>query len=503
MRVILSLTLALWASMGQARSAETNLAQDGLKATIEHLSTDVAAHGFEIGMLQTLRAVEKTLQARYEYGLGQRLAMLPLLRLDTGGLNNPSPKPSNPGTLSDIMQGFVADIATARASLEGAQPAGIEPFEMTLGDIWFDINANGTREEAESAMTTLGAVVLGRRAYQEFASSELARQPLTIRFDRADHAWLLAYTHMLSGFGNLFLAFDPEPVLRDLKSGRDALKDAPEIPNFYDLDAVRTEIEALQVEKSRTQEQLDAIRAQIKPIAGDIKSLRARVSQTDDETKKSNLQARIDVQQAGLEVLRREERQLWRTSQLVLNEIAAAQSKLAPGTGDVQRMLLQQQPAFDAIYVAIKALSQEPDKARIRAVHAHLSAMVANNRVFWTRLAGETDNDREWIPNATQVSALPLTIPPRLAEGWQNILLDIEAVLEGKLLIPHPGLPEGYGISLPAYVDNPTPLDLVNWLHGIGAYRHAARGPLLTNQNWQTFQRLSLGNAGGFALLFN
>jgi len=166
-------------------------------------------------------------------------------------------------------------------------------------------------------------------------------------------------------------------------------------------------------------------------------------------------------------------------------------------------MILQEKPAIDAIYVAIKALAQQPDATRIRAVHTHLTAMIAHNRVFWDRLAQEVDNDHEWIPNPSQSSVLPLTIPPRLATGWQAILKDIEAVLEGKLLIPHPALPEGYGVSLPAYVDDPTPLDLVNWLHGIGAYRHAAIGPRLSTQNWRTFQRLSLGNAGGFALLFN
>lgn len=54
-----------------------------------------------------------------------------------------------------------------------------------------------------------------------------------------------------------------------------------------------------------------------------------------------------------------------------------------------------------------------------------------------------------------------MTIPPHVIEGWQNILKDVEAVVEGKLLIPHPLLPEGYGIGLPSYVDNPAPLDLV------------------------------------------
>ncbi len=500
MRVFLILTIIFSANTVQAQD---NLAQGGLQASIERLASDPDVHGFELGMLRTLRAVEKTLQARYEYGLGQRLANLPLLRLDTGGIVNPSPTPSTPATLSQIMDGFVADMAEARAVLEHGEAAGIKPFEMTLGDLWFDINANGTREDSESAIATLGEVVLGRRAAQNFSMSDLANQSLTIRFDTADHAWLLAYTHMLSGFGNLFMAFDPEPVLRDLMQQRLGLKDAPEIPNFYDPEVVKTEIEALEAEEVEIEAQVADIDDEIALINEAIEGLRARSDTTEDSVLKVDIDLRLADRQDKLWTLRGERNQVRRALRLVQNEIRAARSKLAPVAGQFQQMILQERPTIDAIYVAIKALAQQPDAARIRAVHTHLTAMIAHNRTFWERLEEETDNDREWIPNPSQTSALPLTIPPRLAAGWQAILMDIEAVLEGKLLIPHPALPEGYGINLPAYVDDPTPLDLVNWLHGIGAYRHAAIGPHLSTQSWRTFQRLSLGNAGGFALLFN
>ncbi|MCF6231959.1 MAG: hypothetical protein L3J36_02465 [Rhodobacteraceae bacterium] len=500
MRGFLILTFAFWAGSVQA---QVNLAQNGLQATIKQLASDPDAHGFELGMLRTLRAVEKTLQARYEYGLGQSLANLPLLRLDTGGVVNPSPTPTTPATLSRIMDGFVSDIGTARAALEHAEVAGIQPFEMTLGDIWFDINANGTRQDTESAIATLGEVVLGRRAFRDFGKSDQASQPLTIRFDAADHAWLLAYTHMLSGVGNLFMAFDPEPVLRDLMHQREGLKDAPEIANYYDPEEIQARIETLEPEIAALKSQLAEMDQDIASLSGVIKNLSAKVDETEDSTQKAKARARLAAKMHEQMAMRSEQRQVRPVLRLMRNELDAARSKLAPVTGEIQQMVLQQQAAIDMIYVAIKSLAQQPDAARIRAVHTHLTAMIAHNRVFWDRVAKETDNDHEWIPNPSQTSALPLTIPPGLAAGWQAILKDIKAVLEGKLLIPHPVLPEGYGISLPAYVADPTPLDLVNWLHGIGAYRHAAIGPRLSIQNWRTFQRLSLGNAGGFALLFN
>ena len=133
------------------------LATEGLAATIKRLSSDPAANRFELGMMQTLRAVEKTLQARYEFGLGQNIPALPLLRLGGSLTPNPWPKPAAPDTLSRIVDDFLTDMITARATLEAATPA---PFDLTLQDIWFDVNLNGTRESSESAVAILGAFVL-------------------------------------------------------------------------------------------------------------------------------------------------------------------------------------------------------------------------------------------------------------------------------------------------------------------------------------------------------
>lgn len=503
MRLILTLALALSAASAPAQSSESNLARDGLEKTIAQLSQDRAENGFEIGMLQVLRAVEKTLQTRYDYGLGGSISNLPLLRLDIGDMTNPQPIPSTPGTFSDLVDGFVNDMGAARTTLEQAETDGIAPFDMVLQDIWFDINANGTREAAESAFATLGPIVLGRRAYGNLTGSDAANPPLSIRFDVADHAWLLAYTHMLSGFGNLYMAFDPEPVLRDLANKRAALATAPEIPNIYDPETIKTQIMALKAEAAGIKSQHVAIVAQITPLSDRRNAIYAKLSDSPDDAQKAKLAAELEQLYSELDPLEQKEQQLWRSSRLIRNEINATKAKLATAPGRLRLMGAQFRPSIDVVYVAITALAQAPDPARIRAAHADWRAMIAQNRSFWDLLALETDNEREWIPNATQTSALPLTLPPRLAESWQKILDDIEAVLDGKLLISHPLLPDGYGISIPAYVADPSALNLINWLHGIGAYRYAARGPRLSAQSWQAFQRLAAGNAGGFALLFN
>lgn len=504
MRIVLPLALSFFATTALSQTtapANSALAQFGLENAIARLATD-PAHGFEAGMLMTLRAVEKTLQTRYEYGIGDRLSGMPLLRINTG-IRNDTPKAASPETLSVMINGFVDDIAVARTTLQKADAAGIKPFEMALQDIWFDINANGTREDGEDAITALGPVLLGRRDYRNMQKADTEIPQLDIRFDAADHAWLMAYTNMLSGVGNLFMAFDPEPVLRDLANERAALADAPEIPNIYDTEAVQAKIVSLTAEKAVFDERRKALDGQIDPIRKELNDLKSAKRAATSDANKEAIQASIDLKQAERAPLRAERGLAAQSSRLIRNEIRAAKSKLPGEVNPLNRTLVGQQPAIDAIYVTIKALAQDPDASRIRAAHADLRAMIHHNRIFWERLAKETDNDHEWIPNDRQTTVMPFNIPPRLAEGWQSILKDVEATLEGDLLIHHPLLPDGYGISLPAYVADPAPLDLIGWIHGIEAYRYAAKGPRLTGQSWQAFQRLTAGNARGFALFLN
>lgn len=510
MRFLRFIVFTFWSGAALAQTTSSagqgQLAQQGLAAAIARVSAESGPREFEIGMLRTLRAVEKVLQARYEYGLGDDLMpdlQLPVWRLGGDDLINPTPSPSTPDTLTSVVEGFVTDIALARASLEAAETNGVAPFELALTDIWFDINNNGRREEAEAIIPLLGEAVLGRWSYRDFIKSDAAKTPLIIRFDEADHAWLLAYTHLLSGFGNLFLAFDPAPVLRDLAEKTAALADAPEIPLIYDPEALKAEIAALEVDKAQMVSQRDDFQSQRRTAAGTIKALRKTLKTNIDETHKADLKARIEALQEAQSRLNREQRDVRTTLRSIENEIKAAQLKLPGAFGTDPLATQEMQQGINLVYIILTALAQEPDPARIRAIHGHLQGMIANNRVFWARLAEETDNDREWIPNESQDSALPLTIRPGVAESWQAILKDIEMTLEGKLLIPHWLLPDGYGISLSAYVADPAPVDVIGWVHGVDLYRYAARGPRLTLQSWWAFIRLTRNNAGSFALFLN
>ena len=486
---ILSAVLAVFGASSVAAQTGPDLAQVGLQSRIDALAQNPERHGFELGMLSALRGIEKTFQTRYEYGLGDRLMALPMLRVQLGP-RNPAPKTFAPDTLSQMMRVVLQDMETAREHLDQASQNGaIEPFTLTLQDVWFDVNTNNLRDDGEDAIEALAPFLLGRQALRAM-SDEVLQSPLTVRFDAADHAWLSAYTQMVSGFGSLFLAFDPAPVLQDLADKRAALATAPEILNIFDPEELAARIDALEQEQVVLDEQLAALRDRERRLKDLAKTLR----EANPDADHSRMNAEINrIRSLEINPLREQQR-------IIRAEISAANAKLTRG-GASQFNTFRND--VDALYVLLATLRQEPDKAHVAAAHAHWLAMIAQNKVFWAALNQETDNDREWIPNPQQTSALPLAVDADMAEGWQAILKDAEDLLEGRLLLPHPLLPSGTGINLKAFAEDPGPLDLINWVHGIGAYPYAAKGPLITRQRWLAFQRLTRGNAAGFALFFN
>ncbi len=481
--------------------AQSELALRGLDGQIATLEARGDANLFEMGALKTLRAVEKSLQTRYEYGLGDNTLNMPLLRLRVNGRGNPAAKPAGPETLSNVIKTFLTDMDDVRATLQEAEAAGVEPFVLALGDIWFDVNLNARRDKGESATEMLGPILLGRGAMRDMAKEGMPR--FEVRFDAADHAWLTAYSHMLSGFGNLYMAFDPTPIFARLAEGREALKQAPRLPEYYNLAEVTAEIAALKAEEARFDTEIKALREARKPIDDEIRDLRKDKNKPENRGKRDEINSQIKALQTNLGPMRHEQSQLARAQRLVRGELRSAEAKLPGGGGDMRRQIGNFRPTLDAIYVLVAALKQQPDAAHIQAAMTHWRSMLAENRKLWTMIEAETDDDREWIPNARQTPALPIEMDPGMVDAWQGVLDDAEAVLTGRLLIPHPMLPAGYGISLAHYERYPTPIDLIEAIHGIGFFAHSARGPMITQQRWQAFDRLARGRGGVFSVFFN
>ncbi|MDP5358695.1 MAG: hypothetical protein NWR52_00865, partial [Paracoccaceae bacterium] len=157
----------------------------------------------------------------------------------------------------------------------------------------------------------------------------------------------------------------------------------------------------------------------------------------------------------------------------------------------------------DIITIVLGVLEQEPDPTHTRAALADFRAVIAHNLVFWDRVRAETDNKREFIPNATQQSALGMLFPQNIDSAWQAVLMDASQVLEGELLIPHWRTGQTVGINLNAWLENPSSLDVVGVIAGSDLAPYMEAGPLVTTEAMDEFGRLTGGNFALFAFTLN
>jgi len=499
----LALALALALSLALPATAQTT--PPSLTDHITALQSDPARNGFETGMMLGLRSLEKLFQVQYRHGLSDGISLgMPRIM---GGFQ---PKmPVQPDTVTNTFTILLADMDEVRDVLATAADAP-QPFTLDLSQIWFDLNANNRFDEGEEATKLLGPLILGRRAFRSSANSDAPQPPLPIRFDAADLKWLTAYTHMLSGSGNIALAFDPAPIITEINAAKHALSRLPVKPYFYDQATLESEKAALEVEKTILDAELQRLSAERKAVRTQYNDLRSAARDAKDKAEKERLN---DVyRKFNEEVYRPLNSEYSRTSRMrraLRAEIKSIDAKTPPkDLNDRLRAMQGNQmatvrPFVDAIYTLLKSLEQTPDAARIQAARDHYLTMITTNRQFWLAVEQETDDENEWLPNARQTAPFGLEIDPKAAQTWMMVLGDAEAVLQGNLLIPHPLMPEGTGIDLAAYIENPSNLDVAGWIQGTAAMPYLAQGPRISAQYWHAFTRVSGGRAGLFAFYFN
>lgn len=159
--------------------------------------------------------------------------------------------------------------------------------------------------------------------------------------------------------------------------------------------------------------------------------------------------------------------------------------------------------SFDMIALALATLNQQPDAARMVAARDNLLAAVGQNRIFWTRVAAETDNQAEWLPNDKQTSALGPTVPPGTGAVWQGVLADGEALLKGEKLVPYWRSGDGAGINLAKVFTEPRPVDVPGWIQGWAAMPYYQAGETVSAENWGRFESLIGGDAMLMGLWLN
>lgn len=392
------LLLALLPHTVTAQTLSDEIGTNGLAATearLAALPTPSDADRFALGGVRFLGVVEQALQQRWQMGLTDTMGMLPLLHLPID--ENPAPVAFDPAMIASIFRDAATGMDAARAPLAQIPETSDFGLEITLSDLWFDINANTKRDPGEDMLSVAGPMIMG----WQWADRDPATAAPVIRFDAADAAWLSAYTHLLGGISETLLAYDPTAAL--------------------------------------------------------TKTLTSR----------------------------------------------AKMAKLAPIEPDVFFGTASNFDAVDMIGTVLNTLNQTPDAAHATAAHGHFLAMIADNRAFWSRVAAETDNTREFLPNDAQTSALGITVPPGTGPMWLAVLTDFEKLLKGEVLVPFWRLGDGAGVNIGRMFTDPRPIDVAGWIQGADALPYLENGPVLSITSWTAFEHMMGGEAMLFTLFLN
>ena len=368
------------------------LNRGGLAAAEESLLARerTAESAYVLGAVQFLRAIETVMQVRYASYAGE-LAIIPGMR------NRLPPNPDasfDPAFFEDAMSGALKHLGNAEQNLE---PAIEDDFavEIRLQDFWFDINANGAREDWEGLLDLMDELNAPRRM-AEFSG--------VIRFDSADADWLMAYVHVVAGMAELSLSLDPTPAIRTVWEGRAALEKAGSLAStpFFEEDTF-----------------------------------------------------------------------------------------------------------LETTVAILLTLRGEPDRSRTRAALAHFRSMIAHNRSFWEKVERETDNDREWLPNAQQTAAFGVEVDAATIEAWKDVLSDIDSILTGESLVlywrvtPRTAAITGVGLNIEKLFRDPGDMDVILWLQGTAAVPYLEEGVLADMAAWQQFMQMTSGDGLLFAIWIN
>jgi hypothetical protein len=276
--------LLLAAAPAAAQDISAEIAGTGLAATearLAALPAPTEADRFALGGIRFLRAVEGTFQTRYRTGMSDPTGTIPFLRLDQGAAPDAS---FAPGDVAALFTQAATGMATAREPLADLATGPEFALTIRLGDLWFDVNADATRTPDEDLMALLGPSLLGWRWFDR----DPATPAPTITFDRADAAWLSAYTHLLEGLSEVILAYDPTDALTRAATARDGMRaiSPPYAEEFFVItpfvDAVWVMLDALDQQPDAAR--LSKAQAHFLSMVADNRSFWAAVESETDNT---------------------------------------------------------------------------------------------------------------------------------------------------------------------------------------------------------------------------
>ncbi len=170
----------------------------------------------------------------------------------------------------------------------------------------------------------------------------------------------------------------------------------------------------------------------------------------------------------------------------------------------VPGMPVEMGPLADAVTAIHRMRFPVVAASRTEKALSHLETVLALSRKTWQAIQAETDNDHEWIPNASQQCVIPgMAVTAEMIGAWQGFLDESEAILAGETLVPHWRLRRGMGINLRKVFLEPNTFDLIEWAQGSAAVPYVQPGRCTSVQRWAELQQAFRGQFIGFAIWFN
>ena len=142
----------------------------------------------------------------------------------------------------------------------------------------------------------------------------------------------------------------------------------------------------------------------------------------------------------------------------------------------------------------------EPE--RLADSRLRLKAIAQLSRESWQAARAETDNDREWLPNAKQTGTFAsLPASDATIDGWLAVMKEFELVLDGEKLLPHWRFDRGLNVKR-LFTESKN-FDLVLLLAGTDAVPYLEDGPISTTADWDNLTSVFRGNFLGYAIWYN
>ncbi len=142
------------------------------------------------------------------------------------------------------------------------------------------------------------------------------------------------------------------------------------------------------------------------------------------------------------------------------------------------------------------------DPQRFDDVRLRLIKLAELSPESWKAARAETDNDREWLPNAKQTGRWgAMAVDDATINGWLAVVSEFKQVLEGTKLAPHWRFEQG--INVKRLFQETKRLDIVLLIAGVDTVPFLESGPMSTTADWHNLTSLFRGNFLGYALWFN